>query len=621
MANELLAEGFLQLRVAAALEAYANALSLSAPCKDLADRVRKNILESFLRVESILGVREPAIEQLRSEEMAHAWIARALTVWPLLTAEAEQQRHQSEHRQRWQSLHEQCGEIRQEVDGVLKQGRSRLRMFVSAGTITGVLDEASVVLSRCHEAFEELAAGAGSVSTTLDHVPGSPWGSLKIAVEDLLQQTPNDWLPKKLAELHRDLVRRDSDRYAGLLARMAPSPVTPSLWAEWGRYLEKSWPEIAPMARSRLIVLRAVVEAVNDSSPGIDEWDLLENLVGPVLTSAGLEARLIRDFVQHPDEFTIITDTSQETPRLGRVGLALRTPGVAWLCFPPAVQRQPLPVKPAPTIKAVPQSPQERALAEADFLVEQAQNACLALGHGAGPADETALNLRSLKQDQPQSLEAKWTQMKQTWEAENLVFLPERWTFLQAVLWETLELDEKNLSVVFHANVVRGEVFWIKAFGLQRRDADLIRACEVCVSAGASPCGFEELCHIVVKAANPGEEHLKQRLNGWPRACLHDAFRVAAECLFIDFWSPLGDEMRLQNPEAAHRFAAQLSQVLANNLRLQTFYPETYQDYPAGWLVLESDRGGVTGKVRRIIRPGLKDEQENLHVPAIVEID
>lgn len=590
MGKEWMVEGFRQLRLAAAWRAYADAL---APLSStLAQRVRQHVVDPFLQVEWIPGIRgviaNPALTDqigedflaaaagsplvLRPDEIALAWLgqARAVMAWPFISSEAADLQQQATQRRRWAELHDACGKSRHQLETVRGKGRFS---FLYPAQLTGAMADAVAALANCQSAFA--AFGDGPVAA-IDLVPAER------RVQDLLNPSGTDWMPQQLADVQQKLTRFDPTRHVHFFDR-----ITTSRWADWSRWLERELPGTEPMTLARLILIRAVVESID-----VSVSDPIDEMVRRLLACSGLEIALIRAPDQQASEwFAMIADPCLETPVLARAGMVI----AGRLCFPRAELRVPTNIK----IESQPiaRTPEEHAVAELDRLIVEA----------GGTLDA-------------QSLEERWIELKAKCDPEELEPTPSRWTFLRLVSWEDLELDQNTLATIFHSTIARGCI-QIKAFGLRRRGGDTIRECELRVSAGASPIGFDELCRLVESPANSGEERLKQRLQGWPRACLQDAFDVAAERLFIDFWGPLGDEMRLHNSDGARRFGEQLSLLLEHELQLQTFYPETFQDYPTGWLLLDSDHGGVTGRVRRVIRPGVKDESDNLHVPAIVEID
>jgi len=563
---------------------------------------------------------EPILEFLRPEEMALAWLgqARALVAWQAVAAEADEWQDRAARRCRWAELGESCGRARQEL-GEAQRAQSRLRALALSARLSRALDEVSMSLTRCQENFRELA-GADLAATERR-------ADLGHEVRALLEQTPAAWPPRALAELQQGLCRLDADRYCGLLARVGPARRPAALWAQWAHFLERELPSVAGPSRARLILLRGMIEAVCDPCSPNSVWERVEEAAGPLGSGQGLEVELIRDPERQPAEwFGLSPDPTLEGPRLGRVGLAVRMAKGTHTCFPRAEWHAPPEAhskkeEAAPT----PQTPEACALVELDALLQAAEAASLA-GQAPPPeADEppteAAVTFHDLDRERARELDEKWLHWQEKWGPHNFEGLPAGWTFQRPLLWSDLQLEEKDLSLVFRGHIPRGIVFRVKAFGLRRRSGKAIRECAVYVSAGPSPAGFGELYRLVEQPSGAGEEGLRERLRAWPAACLHGALDVVAVRLFVDFWGALGDEMRMQRGDEARRFGEQLSLLLQQELRLETFHPESYQDYPDGWLLLDSDHGAVTGKVRTVIRPGLKDEEGNLRVPALVEVD
>jgi hypothetical protein len=130
----------------------------------------------------------------------------------------------------------------------------------------------------------------------------------------------------------------------------------------------------------------------------------------------------------------------------------------------------------------------------------------------------------------------------------------------------------------------------------------------------------ESLAHVLDLAPALGEP-IADRVRQC-RASLHDgAFDVAVVQLFVDFWGDLGEDARERDPSAAEEFANGLNDLLAHECRLYPFRPANFQDHPEGWVLRLPGRAMVTGRVRRIVRPGLHDDQHQLRVPALVEVE
>lgn len=115
--------------------------------------------------------------------------------------------------------------------------------------------------------------------------------------------------------------------------------------------------------------------------------------------------------------------------------------------------------------------------------------------------------------------------------------------------------------------------------------------------------------------------YLAERLRQWREAALHGTLETTAVQFHVDWWGELGEELRQRDAELAAQIANRLQFVLQHGFKLFAFSPAAYQDYPDGWVQRVGGRAMVTGRVRRVIRPGLHDDQDHLRVPALVEVE
>jgi len=91
--------------------------------------------------------------------------------------------------------------------------------------------------------------------------------------------------------------------------------------------------------------------------------------------------------------------------------------------------------------------------------------------------------------------------------------------------------------------------------------------------------------------------------------------------LYRDTWGEVGAPLRATDPTAASEFAGQVTAFLGAAYNLAPFSPATIHDYPDGWLAVVSGGRAMTGLIRRVYRPGLQDEHNNLCIPAQVEVE
>jgi Sec-independent protein translocase protein TatA len=209
-----------------------------------------------------------------------------------------------------------------------------------------------------------------------------------------------------------------------------------------------------------------------------------------------------------------------------------------------------------------------------------------------------------------------------TWaEVFEMEILPRRWTFRETLAQADLAPDEvQGMVVDFSSAVPSGQVSGVKSFGIVYQ-GNRIQVCEVILSAGPAPTGFVEMEDLVSNGNHPAEKHFHEQLRGWREVCWKGTLELNAVQMYVEFWGPTGDRWRSDAPRRAERFGAKLILLLQKSLHLSTFYPTRYQDYPGGWLEVASDRGMVTGRIRKVLRPGLQDDQGRLQIPAVVEVE
>lgn len=121
--------------------------------------------------------------------------------------------------------------------------------------------------------------------------------------------------------------------------------------------------------------------------------------------------------------------------------------------------------------------------------------------------------------------------------------------------------------------------------------------------------------------AGESEKAIRERIGVFPECVVNGTLAVVAVQVFVDFWAELGDEWRKRDGGSARAFADRLASFLQHALGLFTFSPMTYQEFPDGWLQRVGGRPMVSGRVRRVLRPGLQDGQNQLRVPALVEVE
>jgi hypothetical protein len=136
-----------------------------------------------------------------------------------------------------------------------------------------------------------------------------------------------------------------------------------------------------------------------------------------------------------------------------------------------------------------------------------------------------------------------------------------------------------------------------------------------------APPGFHVLRRLLHPPEGDAEAAVWNRVNEWKQAAKNGTLELAAVQFFVDFWGELGDLLRKTDPDKAREVARLLAELMPGEFKLYPFYPVAFQDYPDGWLQRLPGPNMVTGKVLRVVRPGLQDEQQHIRVPALVEVE
>jgi hypothetical protein len=198
---------------------------------------------------------------------------------------------------------------------------------------------------------------------------------------------------------------------------------------------------------------------------------------------------------------------------------------------------------------------------------------------------------------------------------------PRAWTFAAPPALAGLPADEAaGVAAVFRGDAPKGTVYRVRTFGLVR-GGEAVRACAASASAGPAPAGLGDLEEGIRGAEAGCWEEVRRRLRGWRQACLDDTLELAAVGLYTDFFGEFGDAARRDDPDRAAAFAEKLLGVMEQGFGLTAFRPKSYLDFPDGWMERASRRGMVSGRVTRVLRPGLKDAAGDLRVPALVEVE
>lgn len=205
-----------------------------------------------------------------------------------------------------------------------------------------------------------------------------------------------------------------------------------------------------------------------------------------------------------------------------------------------------------------------------------------------------------------------------TWAATaGLEILPADWTFARGC--PLAASDGLQTKVVFRRDVPVGWLARVKAFGLAR-GGEAVRPGEAVVSAGPPPRGLTELELAAEAIPGPEGEEVRQAFRDLRPAGAGGYLELAAIDLYSRFWDRAHPVWSRTDPGGAERFAHGLGLMLAESFGLTAFTPLNCLDHPHGWVIVPAGARMLTGRVVRVLRPGLA-AGDALRVPARVEVE
>lgn len=521
----------------------------------------------------------------------------------------------------FESLSHSCGQMAQRI---------------SEQPATPLLTDIAELLRSCRAALEI----AGKRPPTPAH-GFSAVANVEDRIDERLEKLKTSWVPARLLQFIEHLQELEVPWAASLNGAVRRTIAEHA--SDWRQTLQEALPELKGPVLDRVILLRALLEAfiVNSAAPAT--WSALLLLARDLAPPPTLAIELIRDVKQPPEWFAAIEEGEVPAAAVTRPGWAIRAAGKPWFCFPPAGQ-----VVPRRKVRSLTLDAAEQALGIVKAnewlapLVEPAQRLTAIAGtetcDGADEAarrflddivqtiaathqgTEAANSFRKLPKHHAHVLEQVLGHFRRWCGSFGLEVLPRSWSFAKRMQFGELLDDERQCGYFFRQDEERGSVYRVRCFGL-RQGERLLRECAVSVSAGPPPAGLQPLEEVIKVAADHGEEVLLERLRGWREAAFQGTLDLVIVQFYVDFWGEMGEELRQQHPDLAQEFSMRLFDLLKLELKLYPFYPVAYQDHPDGWLQRVSGRAMISGRVRRVVRPGLLDEHGQLRVPALVEVE
>jgi len=173
---------------------------------------------------------------------------------------------------------------------------------------------------------------------------------------------------------------------------------------------------------------------------------------------------------------------------------------------------------------------------------------------------------------------------------------------------------------VFRLNDPIGTVFRIRSYGLMAGGI-VVRQAEVSVSVGVPPPYLTEMEKLLTRCPTDVAAPLKESFVGLRRAALDQYLEQAMIDLFQQFWNDVQPTWHACDVEGAAGFDGCLQRSLEQQFGLHCFEPRSVLEHPDGWAILPPGSRINSGRVRRILTPGLLDAAGGLRLPALVEAD
>ncbi|MCZ2342997.1 MAG: hypothetical protein LC104_14585, partial [Bacteroidales bacterium] len=115
-------------------------------------------------------------------------------------------------------------------------------------------------------------------------------------------------------------------------------------------------------------------------------------------------------------------------------------------------------------------------------------------------------------------------------------------------------------------------------------------------------------------------ETLRERLKSWRTASLTGVFESTAVDTFVAFWDEMSPAFQDEHPGQFGVIAEKFAQIMQASLGYTLLEPHNFLEHPDGWIQIAEGRL-TSGRVRRVLRPGLSDTAGKLRIPARVEVE
>jgi len=161
----------------------------------------------------------------------------------------------------------------------------------------------------------------------------------------------------------------------------------------------------------------------------------------------------------------------------------------------------------------------------------------------------------------------------------------------------------------------------IASFGITGPGGDEIEKAIYNVSAGPSPDSYYELVELIESDDHLRETSLRNLIRRWPSKRLKSArsLQNAIKGEFFDLFFEAIDS--LSDDKLRSQVQSAFADILKSELSAFLFIPSTISEVEDDWIKSVNKSETMSGKIRKVIKPGLRDSRGALITPAIVELE
>ena len=177
-----------------------------------------------------------------------------------------------------------------------------------------------------------------------------------------------------------------------------------------------------------------------------------------------------------------------------------------------------------------------------------------------------------------------------------------------------------DLDVVFAPNSDVGDAL-IASFGITGSGSEVVQSPVYAVSAGPPPQGYGDLVEFIESDDDLRDTSLRDLIRRWPSKRLKSArsLQNAIKGEFFDLFFETMDSLSDDNLRSHAQSA--FADILKSELSAFLFMPSTISEVEDDWIKPVNKSTEMSGGIKKVVKPGLRDSRGALITPAIVELE